>query len=157
MGMQASASNINTGLVLFGTAITRDSEVILQDAGRVAPLAPFTVMAQIAASKKWVPLADVSIEDTGANVARGIYLGDSILAATLVAGDVTGALILIGGFCTIDASKLVYENSYTADTVVSDDSAGADNGVVNVRRIEDDLILRGIFLETCIDIDALEN
>jgi hypothetical protein len=130
----------------------------LTDGARAAVLKKYTVMAQVAASKKWVPLTDVTIEDTGAGVARGIFMGDDVTAAALVAGDVVGQLILVGGAAaTVDSQQLVLENSVTLDTVVSDDSAGADNGVVNVRRVEDDLARIGIFVESTIDIDKLEN
>jgi hypothetical protein len=136
----------------------RDNETLLTDGARATVLKRGTVMAQVAASKKWVPLTDIAAVTTGAAVARGILLSEDVTAAALVAGDVTGQVILVGGAAvTLDAQQVVLENSLTLNTVVSDDPAGADNDVVNVRRIEDDLARIGLFVENTIDISKLEN
>lgn len=153
--MQARVDQANYSFILSGEPKHKDNETLLTDAARSAVLAPFTVMAQVAASRKWVPLTDVAALD-GSNTARGIYIGESIPAATIAAGDVTGLPILVGGPCTVDTQQIVFENSLTLNSVCSDDPAGADNGVVNVRRIEDDLARVGIFAEATIDIDVLE-
>lgn len=155
MSVQARSDLKNFPFILSGESKVKDGQTILTNGARSTALAPFTVMAQIAATKKWVPLTDVAAQ-TGENTARGILLGDSVTAAALVAGDVTGQVILIGGPCTVDAQQLVLENSLTIDSVCSDDPAGADNAPVNVRRIEDDLARIGIFIEGTIDIDVLE-
>jgi len=135
--------------------LTRDNETILQNGARATVLKKYTVMAQVAATKKWVPLTDVAAVD-GSNTARGVYVGGDIAAAALVAGDVVGP-IAVGGLTMFDASLVVLENSLTLDSVCSDDPAGADNGVVNVRRIEDDLARIGLYAEQTIDINKLEN
>jgi len=156
MSVQVSASNKNFGFLRYGEAKTKTG-TILQDAARATPLVFGTVLAQVAASRKWVPLTDVTAVATGENTARGIFIGDNVTAAALVAGDVLNQQILIGGPCTIDAQQVVLENNVTLSTVVSDDPAGADNGVVNVRVVEDDLMRIGIFVEDTLDITALEN
>lgn len=156
MTVQARTDQTNFPFILSGNTFTKDSETILTDGVRSTPLLPRTVMAQVAASRKWVPLTDVAALD-GTNAARGIYMGDSITAAALVAGDVTNCPILVGGCCTVDGGLLVLENSLTINSVCSDDPAGADNGVVNTRRVEDDLAQIGIFVKSTIDIDKLEN
>lgn len=159
MAVQNRVNQTNFPFFLGGAPIAKDGQTILTDGARATALAPYTVMAQVAASRKWVPLTDVTAAATGENTARGIYLGDSIPAATIVAGDVPNCIIAVGGSsgCSVDAQQLVLENSLTINSVVSDDPAGADNGVVNVRRIEDDLARIGIFVKNTIDIDGLEN
>lgn len=155
--MQGRTDFTNFPLTLQGEPRIKDNETILTDGARATVLKRGTVMAQVAASRKWVPLTDVAAVD-GSNVARGIYIGDDIAAATIVAGDVTGCPIIVYGVaCAIDSSLLVLENSLTINTVVSDDPAGADNGVVNVRRIEDDLMRIGIMVVGTYNIDLLEN
>lgn len=158
MAKQGRTDFTNFSLIAAGDGFTRDNETILQNGARATVLKYGTVMAQVASTKKWVPLTDVAAAATGENTARGIYLGDDIAAATLVAGDVTACPILVHGTPAIlDSTLIVFENSLTMDSVVSDDPAGADNGVVNVRRIEDDLARIGVFTKTPIDISKLEN
>jgi hypothetical protein len=158
MAMQSSATLKNFPLILSGAPLVRDNETLLTDGARATVLKRGTVMAQVAASKKWVPLTDIAAVTTGAAVARGILLSEDVTAAALVAGDVTGQVILVGGAAvTLDSQQVVLENSLTLNTVVSDDPAGADNDVVNVRRIEDDLARIGLFVENTIDISKLEN
>ena len=150
MAYQASLNQSNFPFILSGRSFVKDSEVLLQDAGRTTVLAFGTVMAQVAATRKWVPLTDVTAT-TGAATARGIYVGEPVASADLVAGDVTGAAILVGGDgITVDTQQVVLENSLTLNTVV-----GATS--VNARLIADDLANIGIFVESTIDIDELEN
>jgi hypothetical protein len=157
MAFQSRTNFQNFPFILQGSPKHRDSEVIKQDAGRTTPLVSKTVMAQIAATRKWVPLTDVAALD-GSNTARGVYIGDDVTAAALVAGDVAGAVIIVyGESVVLDASQLVLENSLTLNSVCSDVPAGADNGAVNVRRIEDDLLRIGIMTIGTVDIDGFEN
>lgn len=150
MAVQGRSDLQNFSLILHGETLVKDNETLLQDAGRSAPMLCGTVMAQIAATLKWVPLDDIALT-TGAGLAKGVYLGDDVTAAALVAGDVTGALILAGGAAaTLDGSLVVFENSLTAATVV-------EAATVQARTIADDLARIGIFLEATIDIDELEN
>lgn len=149
MGVQVSTTNQNFPFILSGESKIKDNETILTNGARATVLKQFTVMAQVAASKKWVPLTDVTATD-GTCTARGILLSGDIAAASLVAGDVTGQMILVAGPCTVDTQQLVLENNYTVDTVVA-------TGTVNARRIEDDLARVGILAEYTIDITGLEN
>ena len=149
MAVQSSTTQQNFSLVLSGDSLIKDNETLLTDAGRTDPLEPFTVLGKVAASGKWVPLTDLTATD-GTGVARGIYLGDTVTAAALADADVTGAPVLVGGFCTVDSSLLVFENSLTAASVGGATTIGA-------RTVEDDLRQIGVFLESTIDIDALEN
>lgn len=155
MAVQSRSDMNNYPFILSGAGLHKDNETLLTDGARATALAPFTVMAQIASSRKWVPLTDVDALD-GSNTARGILLGDGVTAAALVAGDVTGQSILVGGPVTVDTQQLVFENSLTLNSVCFETSAGADNGPVNTRRVEDDLARIGIFAESTTDIDTYE-
>lgn len=102
-----------------------DNAVLLQDAGRTTPLAPYTLMAQIAASGKWVPWTSATATN-GAAIPAGIFLPSDIqgeiTAAQLVAGDVKDVSILTFG-AQFDKAKLVIENSLTLATVVNPSDA----------------------------------
>jgi hypothetical protein len=157
MAVESRLDLTNYPFFLSGRLIHRDNETVKQDAGRTTPLKRYTLMAQVAATGKWVPLTDVAALD-GSNTARGIYVGDDISAAALVAGDVTACPIVVGGdLSTFDGAQLVLENSLTLASVCSDDPAGADNGAVNVRRISDDLARIGLYAESAVDIENFEN
>lgn len=150
MAMQGRLDQTNFQFIREGDSRVKDNETLLQDAGRAADLKQFTVMGKVAASGKWVPLTDLAAVD-GTAIARGIYLGDDVATADLVAGDVEGALILVGGNCTVDSSLLVFENALTLASVR--DTADLGDACV----VEDDLARFGIFTESVIDIDELEN
>jgi hypothetical protein len=157
MAFQGRTDQKNFLTFLQGEARHKDNETFKQDAGRTTPLKYGTVVAQIAATGKWVPLTDVAALD-GSNTARGIYIGEDIAAAALVAGDVTGRPIIVYGIgLVLDSTQLILENSLTLASVCSDDPVGADNGAVNVRRIEDDLIRIGIMTVGTVTMDLLEN
>ena len=153
MTVQSSINN-NTGPFLrFPNPGALDTEVIIfQDAGRSAVLAPFTLMAKIAATQKWVPFTDETAVN-GSAIPAGIYVGPEILAATIVAGDVTDIQMLVGA-AFIDLNQLVIENSKTLDTVINA-TGGADN--INIQTVRDYLANRGIFVEDTVDISGFEN
>ena len=99
----------------------------------------------VSASGKWVPFDPDAVN--GAQVPRGILLVDSVTAAALVAGDVTGQAILVGGDCTVDGSQVVFDDgASTVDTVL------AGGGTVR-----DALANVGIFVEATEAIDGYEN
>lgn len=150
MAVQSRLNQTNYNIVLSGGTLVKDNETMLQDAGRATDLVRGTVMAQIAATGKWVPLTSV-ILTTGASIARGVYMGDDVLAATLVAGDATGRLIIVGGAAaTLASAEITLENSLTPATVVA-------AATVSEHTIADDLAAIGLFLEDTIDIDMFEN
>lgn len=76
----------------------------------------------------------------------GIYLGESIAAATIVAGDVADNPVLIGGACTIDSAQIVLENSLTVDSILPSGLS-----------VREELAQVGIFVEDTVDIDGYEN
>lgn len=98
-----------TPLVLRGLpeALERSDATLLTDAGRVTPLAKYTVLAKVASTGKYVPWTSLTAT-TGAALPRAIYMGDAIAAATIAAGDVTGLHILEGD-AIVDESKLVFD------------------------------------------------
>lgn len=103
-------STLNTTpFVLRGLpeSLERHDATLLQDAGRITPLAQYTVLAKVAASGKYVPWTSLTAT-TGAAIPRAIYMGDAVTAAALVAGDVTGAYILEGD-ALVDEAKLVFD------------------------------------------------
>lgn len=124
MAVQNSAS-INTGSIItrgLPYAHIENSAVIAQDAARATPLAQYTLMARIAATGKYVPLTSLTATD-GSAIPAGIYLGDAITAARLVAGDITDCQIVVG-FSELDETMLVIENSLTLASVFSGNAAG---------------------------------
>lgn len=149
MTVQTRLDNTTVPFIRNGISVAKESETLLQDAGRSGNIVQFTLMAQITATKKWEPFTDETATD-GTAIAKGIYLGDAITEAAIKAGDVVDLPILIGGAaCFIDSAQLTIENSKTLDTVVG-------GATVEKHRVEDDLNEIGIFVETTVDIDVLE-
>jgi len=148
MAVQGSATNQNFTFVLSGEALSR-TVTLLQDAGRATALVYGTLMAKVAATGKWVPFTDETAVD-GTAIARGIYCGDDVTAAALVAGDVTDAPVYVGGCFTYDTEQLVIENSKLLTTVV-------DAAAVSAHTVQDDLEKFGMYTELTVDIDELEN
>ncbi len=153
MSVQGRSDLTNNPFILTGMSLVKNNETLLQDAGRSTPLAPFTVMAKILASGKWVPFTDETVVETGAAVPQGIFLGDAVTAADLVAGDVVGQTILVGGALTYDDAQLVIENSKTLATIVKATTA-VDN--VFVKTVGDLLEDKGMFAESTVDIAGFE-
>lgn len=155
MDVQTRLDNNANPFILSGYGYSREPETLLQDAGRgAADLVQFTLMARIVASGKWVPFTSAVTVETGASVPQGIYLGADIAAADIVAGDVTGLVILIGGNLTYDDARLVIENSLTLATPIKASTA-VDN--VFVQRVSDFLENKGMYAESTVDIASYEN
>lgn len=148
MAIQAETDNTNVAFIRSGDSLVRN-DTIAQDAGRSAPLVYGTLMAKVAASEKWTPFIDETATD-GTAIPQGIYLGQAITAAALVAGDVVDSLILVGSACTIDTNQLVIENSKTLATVIT-------VGTTDLRTVRDQMANRGIFVEDTVDISSFEN
>lgn len=150
MPVQASQNNITEPLVLSGISFVRDAS-IAQDENRTTDLLENTVMAQIAATRLWVPFNDLTTEG-GTSVPRGIYVGSDIAAADLVDGDIEDIPIMIGGACTVNENLVVWD----------DDTLDADS-IVNAGTIEERtarMALQessGIYLEDTVNITEYEN
>lgn len=115
-----------------------DDAVIAQDAGRTEPLAPYTLMAKISATSLWVPWTDITAVD-GSAIPRGIFApgelgGEEILAADIVAGDVTDVPIITFGI-EFDEDRLVIENSLTLETEILTSDATAVYAIETARDI----------------------
>ena len=142
MTVQSQLDINTTPFVLFSNMSSRkDNAVLLQDAGRgIVDLAPFTLLAQISASEKWVPWTDIAAVD-GSAIPSGIFLPSdiqgAILAADIVAGDVEDVPILVFG-AKFDEDKLVIENSLTLETVIA--AATVNNKTAREVLIEKSLI-----------------
>ena len=139
MSVQARMDNTTTPLITSGFSYTKNG-IIAQDGARATTLYGNTVMSYDATTKKWSP--------TGAQMwPHGIYVGDDIPAADLVAGDIEDCAILIGGCCTVDADMVVYDgNAIDEDTAIF--------GFFAVWAI---LSSYGIFIETGVAISGFEN
>ena len=85
--------------------------------------------------------------NNGENIPTGIYLGDSITAAELVAGNVVNRPVLVGGCCTVDEDQLVFEGGLTLNSVV----------VSEFCTIRSQLASRGIYCEDTENITNFEN
>ena len=132
-----------------GLALTRDSIVIIQDAGRATPLLYGTLMAKIALSGKYTPfISEVAIDGTA--LPSAIYLGADIPAADLVAGDIADTTHLLGGTVVVDENRIVIEAAKTLDTVIA-------TGTVNAKTVRDAINDRGIFLGASEDSTSFEN
>lgn len=83
----------------------------------------------------------------GQNIPAGIFTGDAITAAALIAGDVVNQPILIGGAVSVDTNQVIVENSLTLDSVV----------VALNKTIGSVLNGIGIFAEETIDVASYEN
>ena len=86
---------------------------------------------------------------TGVDLPQGIYMGDDITAAALVAADVVDLPIILRGIM-FDEDKLVLENSLTLDDVVGAGDPGA-------KTIKDILIDRNLVPTTTSTINRAEN
>ena len=117
MAYQSRADLSNTPLILSDESDVENHDLI-QDEERTTDLLFGTVMAQIAASGLWTPFISVVGVD-GSGVPRGIYLGDDIVAADLVAENIVDVPILVGN-ARVNESEVVWDDdTLDADTVVA--------------------------------------
>lgn len=155
MGVQNRNDVDNSPFILGGDPFSRNNEVLLQDAGRATPLVTFTLLSQISATGKWAAFDSLVTVETGISVPRGIYLGDDITAADIVAGDIAQLSVLVGGRgVTYDDARLVIENALTLASVIKASTA-VDNVIVH--QVKDFLESKGLFAESTVDIASFEN
>jgi hypothetical protein len=82
----------------------------------------------------------------GGEKVAGIYMGDEVTAAKIVAGDVQDSPMLIGGNCTVDSAQIIFDDgASTVDTVLP-------SGLT----VREELARLGIYVETTIDVDSYE-
>ena len=145
MGVQVRTNNDTRILLRSGGSIYKNG-TIAQDAARTTVLKFGTVMAYNVVNLNWVPWISV-VATQGEAIPRGIYVGEEITAADLVAGDIENSAIVTGGsILEVDDDLIVYDDgTLTAATVV-----GVSNGEMLLREI-------GIFLVGTTDNTELEN
>lgn len=148
MGVQARQDNNTVPFIKDGNSLVRNNVTLLKDAGRTAVLAPYTLLARVLASGKFVPFTDPTATD-GTGRPSAIYLGEEIAAATIAADDVVGLMVLVGN-AIIDKNQLVIENSKTLDTILA-------TTTVNAVTVQDELERKGIFCTESVDISSQEN
>lgn len=150
MAVQVRLNNDNRPFILSGDGFKETDAVFLQDAGRGAVALVFgTLVAKVASTGKYVPFTDETATD-GTAVPAGIFVGNNITGAALVAGDVIDQVILIGGSVTIDVSQLTIENSKLLTTVIV-------GSAIFTQTVKDYLVDKGIFVESTVAISATEN
>lgn len=148
MANQARLNVQNQGFILYGNARIEDGQTVVQDAGRgAADMVRYTVMAKDPTTGKWTSLTDVAAVD-GTSVPRGILV-HTIAAADIVAGDVTGVEIWVGGSIDVSEEQLVLENSLTLATEIT-----AANPTLTIREALKQI---GIYPRVSTDIGRYEN
>lgn len=154
MAVQARLDVSTLKLIKGGQSVVK-SATILQDVARTTILEQYTVMAYDTSNNKWVPFNSLT-DGNGGSVPAGIYLGDDIAAADLVAGDISDALILIGGGCMVDENLVVFDDgTLSKNSIILAAIAGSTPYYV----ISAEACLRsfGIYLQDTDDISGYEN
>jgi hypothetical protein len=155
MAVQVRQNFESIPFILSGSAYHKEAAIILTDGSRAAVLAPLTLMARVSASGKWTPWGDPTATD-GTAIPKGIYVGDEITAAALVAADVVNCPIIVGGYggLLIDSDQLVIEE---LTSPASDLDSVITVGTTNLMTCEEALRLIGIFCKSTVAIDGYEN
>jgi hypothetical protein len=144
--VQVQTDNTIKDLVRFGHAAVKQGQTLKQDAGRSAILVWGTLMAKVSATQKWIPFTNEASTD-GTAIPQGIYVGDDIAVADIVAGDVEDLEILVGAWVIIDQNLLTIENSKALTTVIT-------VGTTDKRTVEDHLSESGIFMQDTVAISS---
>lgn len=144
MAVQVKTDLTNKPFVLNLNPKVKDSEVVVQDAGRSGAMAINTLMVFDPATSKWNSFTDETATD-GTQFPRGILM-KALTEAEIKAGDVADVPILVGE-AVVDSAQLVIENSKTLDTVI--------NVPANLNTaVEEFLRQLNIYMESTIDITS---
>ena len=136
--------NVNNQSPFLSGSFKSDGGTLAQDAGETIPTARMTVLGQVSASLKLVPL--VSTATDRRQFPFAILNQEAIPAADVVAGDVELTNIVKGGDGKINKASIVFHNGTdTLDTIVSG------------RTIESYLNDKGLFFKDVVDIVGYEN
>jgi hypothetical protein len=98
----------------------------------------------VTADSDYVPLKQTDLLG-GANFA-GIYIGENVTAAAIVAGDVVNCPMITGGKMTIDGDQLIFENGLSLTSVLP-----------SGKTVREEMEALGIFVESTIAVDEYEN
>lgn len=122
-------------IIRSGPALNVADAVFKQDGGRSIDLEPFTLLGRLASGQEYRAYVDEAATD-GTAIPAGIYIGPTIPAADIVAGDVENLDVLVYG-AWFDESRLIIENSKTLETII-------DVGTIQARTVRDYLHYRGL-------------
>jgi hypothetical protein len=154
MAVQTSQNMSIRPFILSGSPLVREAETIKKNTGRTAALAPYTLMAKVSADGLWEPWDDPT-DTNGKAIPQGIYCGDEITAAAIVAANVENCPIIVGGDrVTFDEDQLVIEEGTSPP---SDLDSVIAVGTTDQRTARERLYSIGLFAEATIDIDGYEN
>ena len=109
--------------------------VFKQDGGRSLDFATYTLLGKLASGQEYRAYVDETAVD-GTAIPAGIYVGPTIAAADIVAGDVAGIHVLVFG-AWFDANRLIIENSKTLETIIG-------TGTIHAKTVRDYLFYRGL-------------
>ena len=134
--VQSRADNDSTDFIIrSGPALYIADATYLEDGGRSIDLASRTLMAKRASSQKWRSFVNEAATN-GEAIPAGIYVGPTIPAADIAAGDVKNLEILLFG-AWFDASRLIIENAKTLETVIG-------TGTIHAKTVRDYLFYRAL-------------
>lgn len=106
-------------LVTGGSVNVVDSATLAQDAGRTEVFKCNTIVGYRPGSEKYGPFDPTAVDGSAYNI--GIYMGEDIPAADIVAGDVVNLEVAVGGRpdARIREDMIVFDDGTTTlDTVV---------------------------------------
>ena len=150
MAVGTSLDNNNTPFVLLANPGASDaSATLLTDGARATDLLKHTLLAKISATGKYVPYTDIAAVD-GAGLPAGIYMGEDIAFADIVAGDVVDLPVLVGGNAFFDKNQLVLENALTLVTVIG-------GATLHNQTVQDALEKIGLYAEDTINISSFQS
>jgi len=149
MSVQNRGDLTTEQLVLSGESLVENVS-IAQDAQRATVLLTNTIMAKIAATGLWTPWNSVVGTD-GSAIPRGIYIGDNIAAADLVAGDVDDLPVIMADVVVNEDLLVCDDDILTLDTVIG---AGTIYAATSRDVLKD---VSGIITEECVSISHVEN
>lgn len=122
-------------IIRSGPALNITDAIFKQDGGRSTDLETYTLLSRMAVEQKWRVFVDEGAID-GTAIPQAIYIGPTIPAADIVAGDVSNLCILIAD-AWFDENRLIIENSKTLETVIT-------IGTTDLRTVRDHLRTIGL-------------
>jgi len=156
MSQQISGNNSSIPFAIGHSPIIREQETILQEATRSVVLKQFTAMCRATVTGKWTPITSASITATdGKAMSFGIYIGDDIPSATLVAGDTTGPILVADAL--YDNSQLVWGTGPTGVLGAQTLTTLVGGAAIASFSLQDLSEMRGLIPVSTQVIDAFEN
>ena len=139
-----SVLNINNQSPFLSGSFKSDGGTLAQDATETIPTARMTVLGQVSATLKLIPLVAAAVD--GSQYPFAILNQEAIPAADVVAGDIELLNIVKGGDGKINKTSIVFHNGAdTLDTLVSG------------KTLESYLNDKGLFFKDVTDVTEYEN